>query len=86
MINVRQIRAARAWLAMSQEELADAAGVARRTVIRLEGPEGRPSALVVQKLQDALEKKGAVFIVEDGRGTGVRFVERAVRPRRRLRK
>lgn len=60
-MNVRQCRMARAALDWSQADLAKAASVSARSVIRYEAGEGLlPSR--VQALQRALEQHGVVFV------------------------
>jgi transcriptional regulator with XRE-family HTH domain len=73
MVNVLQIRAARSWLGLSQEELADAAGVSRRTVIRMEKSEEPLSERIMEKLEKALERKGIEFLFEGSEGVGLRY-------------
>jgi transcriptional regulator with XRE-family HTH domain len=76
MIFPHQLRAARALLDMSQEELAKAAGVGVMTVKRMEAarPEITGSARTVHKIQTALEEAGIVFIAADAQGgLGVRL-------------
>jgi predicted transcriptional regulator len=79
MISVRQIKAARALLAWSQGNLAEASGISEPTVARLESVDGpiggRPDTS--EKLQAALEKAGVEFIAENGGGAGVRLKKRA---------
>jgi transcriptional regulator with XRE-family HTH domain len=74
-VSISQIKAARALLEWSQEDLAEAADVSLPTVKRLEAagglPRGRP--ITVESLQTALERAGIVFIDENGGGAGVRF-------------
>jgi transcriptional regulator with XRE-family HTH domain len=60
-MNIRQCRMARAALDWSQQDLAKAAGVSARTVIRYEAGEAvlAPRA---QALRIAFEAKGVLFI------------------------
>jgi transcriptional regulator with XRE-family HTH domain len=51
-------RSARALLGMSQIELADAAGLSRKTVVGVEGGYGQPDAKTVSALKHALLTKG----------------------------
>ncbi|MDR3571725.1 MAG: helix-turn-helix domain-containing protein, partial [Candidatus Pacebacteria bacterium] len=51
-------RSARALLGMSQIELADAAGLSRKTVVSVEGGYGQPDAKTVSALKDALLAHG----------------------------
>ena len=74
-VSIRQIKAARALLAWSQEDLAQAADVSIPTIKRLEaqdGPLGGRDA-TGSKIQAALENAGVEFIEENGGGQGVRL-------------
>jgi transcriptional regulator with XRE-family HTH domain len=74
-VSIRQIKAARALMAWSQEDLAEAAGVSLPTIKRLEandGPLGGRTGTGA-KIQAALERAGAEFIDENGGGPGVRL-------------
>jgi len=74
-VSIRQIKAARALLAWSQEQLAEAADVSIPTIKRLEandGPLGGRSGTGA-KIQTALERAGVEFIDENGGGAGVRL-------------
>ena len=74
-ITTRQAKAARALLAWSQEELAQASGVSVPTVKRLESVDGPLGgrADTAEKLRTALEAAGVIFIEENGEGPGVRL-------------
>ena len=74
-VSIRQVKAARALLAWSQQDLASAAGVSVPTVKRLEATDGPLGgrAETTQKLQTALERGGIEFIDENGGGPGVRL-------------
>ena len=77
-VSIRQIKAARALLAWSQEQLAEAADVSIPTIKRLEandGPLGGRSG-TGGKIQTALERAGVEFIDENGGGPGVRLRKR----------
>ncbi|EKS34523.1 MAG: helix-turn-helix transcriptional regulator [Bradyrhizobium sp.] len=75
MVNIFQIRAARAWVGLSQEQLAKEAGVAKRTVIRLENSEEPRTDRIVEKLRSALERHGIEFLFEGHQGVGLRYRE-----------
>jgi transcriptional regulator with XRE-family HTH domain len=77
-VSIRQMKAARALLGWSQEELAACSGVSVPTVKRLEAAEGPLGGRVdtAHKLQSALEKAGIQFIEENGGGAGVRLRKR----------
>ena len=77
-VSIRQIKAARALLAWSQEQLAEAADVSIPTIKRLEandGPLGGRSGTSA-KIQTALERAGVEFIDENGGGAGARLRKR----------
>ncbi|MBB4505996.1 helix-turn-helix transcriptional regulator [Rhizobium leguminosarum] len=76
MIDASQVKAARALIGMTQEELAKAAGLSGQTVKRMEsvGTE-RSSAGNVLLVQKALEAAGVQFIPENGGGAGVRLIK-----------
>ena len=74
-VSIRQIKAARALLAWSQDDLAGAAHVSLPTIKRLEsndGPVGGRSETVA-KIVAALTSAGVEFIDENGGGPGVRL-------------
>jgi transcriptional regulator with XRE-family HTH domain len=77
-VSIRQIKAARALLAWSQEELASAAAISIPTIKRLESQEGTLGGReeTVLKIQSALEDAGIQFIEENGGGPGVRLRKR----------
>jgi DNA-binding XRE family transcriptional regulator len=74
-VSIRQIKAARALLAWSQEQLAAAAGVSVPTIKRLEAQDGvlGGRADTGEKIEVALRKAGIDFIEENGGGAGVRL-------------
>ena len=74
-ITVPQLRAARALIRWSQDDLADHSGVSKPTVARLELEEGLVGgyAATKEKLRHALESAGIIFVAENGEGPGVRL-------------
>lgn len=74
-IDPRQIRAARALVGWSRDDLAAAIGMAVRTLARLEAGETPfPRDTTVSAVRTALEKAGVEFIAEnEGAGPGVRL-------------
>lgn len=74
-VSVRQIKAARALLDWSQEQLAEAAEVSIPTIKRLEATDGPLGGreLTVEKIRNSLEEAGVEFIDENGGGPGVRL-------------
>jgi predicted transcriptional regulator len=74
-VSIRQVKAARALLGWSQEELARAAEVSIPTIKRLEANEGQLGGRseTGHKIREALQKAGVEFIDENGGGAGVRL-------------
>jgi predicted transcriptional regulator len=73
MITARQIRAARALLGWSQQELADRALLSRNAVAQVERGEVDPRTSTLQAVRRVLEKGGVTFVAASGRlGEGVR--------------
>jgi transcriptional regulator with XRE-family HTH domain len=77
-VSIRQIKAARALLAWSQEELAAAASVSIPTIKRLEASDGPLGGRTetADKIRKALQGAGIEFTNEKGRGPGVRLRHR----------
>lgn len=73
MITSRQIRAARALLSWSQQQLADKAIVSLNAVARLESGIVDSRISTVQAVQKALVKAGVEFLDADQKGEGVRL-------------
>ena len=74
-VSIRTIKAARALLDWSQEQLASAANLSIPTIKRLEaqdGPLGGRSD-TGEKIEEALRRGGIEFIDENGGGPGVRL-------------
>lgn len=66
MITPAQCRAARALLAINQDELAQASGVGKRTIVSFESSRSAPIRANLSALQRALEGAGIEFLNEDG--------------------
>jgi predicted transcriptional regulator len=77
-VSIRQLKAARALLAWSQERLAVSADVSLPTIKRLESQDGPLGGRNVTgtKIRAALEAAGIEFIDENGGGSGVRLRKR----------
>jgi predicted transcriptional regulator len=77
-VSIRQVKAARALLAWSQEQLAAAADVSVPTIKRLEAQDGPLGGRTEtgSKIRSALETAGIQFIDENGGGSGVRLRKR----------
>ena len=74
-ISIAQIKAARALLGWSQDELSARSGVSMPTIGRIEAAGGDIGgrASTAEKLVAALEAGGIIFIEADGDGAGVRL-------------
>jgi transcriptional regulator with XRE-family HTH domain len=74
-LSIRQIKAARALLAWSQEEAARISGVSVATIKRLEASDGPVGGRedTSERLVAALESAGVIFLEENGEGPGVRL-------------
>jgi predicted transcriptional regulator len=73
MITARQIRAARALLGWSQQQLADNAIVSLNALARLEKGMVDSRVSTVLAIQKALAKAGIEFLPADQKGEGVRL-------------
>jgi transcriptional regulator with XRE-family HTH domain len=75
MVSVRQVKAARAMLGWSQDELATRSAISYPTVARLEAEDGELGGRsdTADKIQRALELAGVIFVAENGVGPGVRL-------------
>lgn len=76
MITAAQMRAGRALIEWSQQELATRSGVSLPTIKRMEkvGP-GRSAGDTIEAVQSALQVAGVQFIPENGGGAGVRLAK-----------
>lgn len=61
-----QVRAARAALGISADELAELSGIAKSTILRYERRAGRAYAETLQMLRETLEAHGVDFVGRDG--------------------
>lgn len=68
-----QCRAARALLNLEQSDIAQAAGIARATLIDFEKGQRVPRSGTITAIRAALERAGVEFIDENGGGAGVRL-------------
>ncbi len=73
MITSRQVKAARALLGWSQQELADRAIVSVNAVMRLEQGKVDTRTSTLSAVQKALSRGGVEFIPSDQKGEGVRL-------------
>jgi len=75
MISTEQIRAARALLRWTAQNLADASGIGVATIRRMELMDGVPSGQVrtIEALRRALEAAGVEFVGSPSDAPGVRL-------------
>ena len=73
MISGRQIRAARALLGWSGQELADKCGISLKTLRRYEPQNGIPAGntKVLESIKSVLQSQGIVFIGDPIKDPGV---------------
>ena len=74
-----QLRAARALLDWTREDLANVSGITVRTLARIESSQTMPRQATLEALAAALETAGIEFIPENGGGPGVRLSRRSKR-------
>ncbi|MFZ3004738.1 MAG: helix-turn-helix transcriptional regulator [Phenylobacterium sp.] len=74
MVTAAQIRAARALLGWSQQELADKAIVSVNAINRLEREQVDSKMSTFSAVERALQRAGVEFIPAAEKGEGVRFV------------
>ena len=72
MINKEQLRAARAWLEMSQQDLATAAKVGKRTVADFERGATIPHERTLRDIEQTLVSLGVEFQFDGTIGVGIR--------------
>ena len=72
MINKEQLRAARAWLNLSQQDLASAAKVGKRTIADFERGATIPHERTLRDVEQTLTALGIEFQFEGSVGVGVR--------------
>jgi len=77
-VSIEQVKAARALLRWSQNDLAAASGVSVPTIKRLEAGSGELGGRLstIDSIRAALEASGVEFIDENGGGAGVRLRKR----------
>ncbi len=75
MITAEQIRASRALLRWTAQDLAERSGVSWRTIQRLEAATGVPASRSksLQSIRRVFESAGVAFIDQNGGGPGVRL-------------
>jgi DNA-binding XRE family transcriptional regulator len=71
MVNAAQLRAARAWLSMSQDDVAEAVGLTRTTIVRLERDTASAQDRTIRDVRKLYEDRGIKFVFSNGIGVGV---------------
>ncbi len=71
MLNKEQLRAARAWLGLSQTELAKISKVAPQTIKNFERGASVPYERTLRDIQKSLEELGIEFVFDGGEGVGI---------------
>ena len=71
MIDGRQVRAARAILGWSREELLDASGISMSALLRMEGNMADSRSSTLNKVLKALSLAGIEFVTRDDGAIGV---------------
>jgi transcriptional regulator with XRE-family HTH domain len=72
MINKEQLRAARAWLNLSQQDLASASKVGKRTIADFERGATIPHERTLRDIERTLAALGVEFQFEGSIGVGIR--------------
>jgi hypothetical protein len=75
MVSTRQVKAARALLAWTPQDLAERSSLPEETVSRIEASDGPVLEAngAGERMLAALRKAGAIFLEDDGDGLGVRI-------------
>ena len=72
MLNKEQLRAARAWLGLSQNDVAKISKVASKTIKNFERGASMPYERTLRDIQKVLEERGIEFVFDGGEGVGIR--------------
>ena len=70
-ISPKQVRAARAWLNITQQQLAAMSLVNRKTIADYERETSVPQVRTLRDIQRSVEQLGIELIFEGQRGTGI---------------
>ena len=73
MLNKEQLRAARAWLGLSQDKVAKMSRVASKTIKNFERGASVPYERTLRDIQRALERLGIEFVFDGEEGVGIRI-------------
>jgi transcriptional regulator with XRE-family HTH domain len=73
-VTPKMLRAARLLLGLTQDEIGEAAGLSGKTVARIEAGGAKASVEALAAVQNALERKGVVFLPQtEEHGEGLRM-------------
>lgn len=72
-ISPAQLRAARAWLGWTQDDLAVRAGISKRSIARYELSRSVPHSTTLIDVQRALESAGIRFLFDGAVASGICF-------------
>lgn len=70
-ITGQQVKAARAWLNLSQDDLSAETMIARRAIQDFEAGKGTPTPRTLRDLRAALEERGIAFLFVEGQAVGI---------------
>jgi transcriptional regulator with XRE-family HTH domain len=70
-ITAQQVRAARAWLDLSQDDLAQKTGITRRAIQDFENGKRTPQPRTLRYFRNALEEFGIEFLFIEERAVGI---------------
>jgi DNA-binding XRE family transcriptional regulator len=71
MVNAAQLRAARVWFSMSQDEVACEVGLTRQTINRLERDPSSAQDRTLRDVRRLFEDRGIQFLFHNGEGIGI---------------
>ena len=71
-ISAKQLRAARAWLNITQLQLAEISLVNRKTIADYEREASVPQARTLRDIQNSIEKLGVSLLFDGQRGIGIK--------------
>jgi transcriptional regulator with XRE-family HTH domain len=70
-VTAQQVRAARAWLDLSQDDLAAKTGITRRAIQDFENGKRTPQPRTLRDFRNALEELGIEFLFIEERAAGI---------------
>ena len=70
-VTAQQVRAARAWLDLSQDDLAEKTGITRRAIQDFENGKRTPQPRTLRDFRNALEELGIEFLFVEERAVGI---------------